>query len=176
MISKGVRRVLAIVDWLSLAGAVIAAVMMAIIALLILGEITVRIFRHTMPFAWEYGAYLNGAVFFLAAGYTIRTNGHIRVTLILGGLSVPKHRLMEIAVTILGLGISGLLSVSLTLFAYETYAGGVTSNTIMATPLIYPKAALAFGANLLTLQIAARLVRLVIGDPPDINWVEKFGI
>ena len=176
MVSVGVRRVLAVIDWLSLAGAVIAAIMIFAIAVLILGEVAIRVFRHTMLFAWEYGGYLNGAVFFLAAAHTIRTGGHIRVTLVQGRLSSTTSRSLEILVTIFGLCVAGLLSVSLSQYAYESYVAGVTSDTIMATPLVFPKSALAVGAILLTLQMAARLVRLLLGDAPDADAADELGV
>ena len=44
---------------------------------------------------------------------------------------------------------------------------GSTSPTIDETPLVYPQAAMAFGAALLTLQLVARVLRLLIGEPPE---------
>ena len=44
---------------------------------------------------------------------------------------------------------------------------GSTSATIDETPLVYPQAAMAFGAALLTLQLVARAVRLLVGEPPE---------
>jgi TRAP-type C4-dicarboxylate transport system permease small subunit len=161
------RRVLEVIDKLSLLAAILSAVMMAAMTVMMLGEIVARVFRATLPFAWEYGAYLNGAIFFLAAAYTTRTAGHIRVEW-MTRLPPALFRAIDIAATSVACAVSALLAVSLTRYAYESYAGWVRSDTITATPLIFPKGALAVGAVLLTLQLFARLVRIAIGEPPEV--------
>jgi TRAP-type C4-dicarboxylate transport system permease small subunit len=163
----GMRRVLTAIDWLSRFAAILASVMMVAIMVMMLGEIVARLFRSTLSFAWEYGAYLNGAIFFLAAAYTARTAGHIRVswtTL----LPPPLIRVLELAATSVACSVSALLAVSLTIYAYESYAGWIRSDTITATPLVFPKGALAFGAILLTLQLTARLIRVILGDVAEV--------
>ena len=50
---------------------------------------------------------------------------------------------------------------------------GSTSATIDETPLVYPQAAMALGAALLTLQLVARLVRLFLGEPPEDEDAKK---
>lgn len=160
------RRMLSAIDWLSQAAAVLAAGMMVAIMVMMLGEIFARMFRRTLSFAWEYGAFLNGAIFFLAAAYTTRTGGHIRVDWV-ARLPAPLLRVIEFTVTLVACALSGLLTFSLTRYAYESYAGWVRSDTITSTPLVYPKGALALGALLLTLQLAARLARIVIGEPTE---------
>ena len=60
-----------------------------------------------------------------------------------------------------------MLASALTAFAAKSWMAGSTSATIDETPLVYPQAAMAFGAALLTLQLVARAVRLFLGEPPE---------
>jgi TRAP-type C4-dicarboxylate transport system permease small subunit len=161
------RRVLTLIDGLAQLAAILSAAMMAAMMIMMLGEIVARVFRATIPFAWEYGAYLNGAIFFLAAAYTARTAGHIRVEWTTR-LPPALSRGFEVAATSVACAVSALLAISLTRYAYESYAGWVRSDTITATPLVFPKGAMAVGAVLLTLQLLARLVRVAIGEPAEV--------
>jgi TRAP-type C4-dicarboxylate transport system permease small subunit len=77
------------------------------------------------------------------------------------------ERTIDFAASMAAFALSLFLTVSLTRYAYESYAGGVRSDTITATPLVFPKGALALGALLLTLQLAARLIRVVLGEPAE---------
>ena len=162
------RQLLTVIDRLSEAAAIAAAIMMVAIVAMMLGEIGARVFRQTLPFAWEYGAYLNGAIFFLAAAYTTRTAGHIKVEWT-SRLPRALERTIEFAATGVALALSLFLSNSLTRYAYESYAGWVRSDTVTATPLVYPKGALALGAVLLTLQLIARLIRIATGEATEIK-------
>lgn len=161
------RRVLSAIDGLSYLAAVLSALMMMVMMVMMLGEIGARMFRRTLSFAWEYGAYLNGAVFFLAAAYTTHTGGHIRVE---WAKRLPRgvFRTIELVATLVACAVSALLTVSLVQYAYDSYAAWVRSDTITATPLVFPKGALAVGALLLTLQLIARLIRVAIGEPAEI--------
>ena len=94
---------------------------MVAMMVMMLGEIGARMFRRTLPFAWEYGAYLNGAVFFLAAAYTTHTGGHIRVE---WAKRLPRNvfRTIELVATSVACAVSALLTVSLIQYAYDSYA------------------------------------------------------
>lgn len=161
-------RILAVVDGVSEALAWFSAALIVVIASLILGEVSLRyIFNTTIPFAWEYAAYCNGAAIFCGAAFTMRTGGHVRVTLLSSSVRPLYRRMLDILATIIGLGAAGFLTYGLVQLASRAYQTGLTSATNMETPLIYPQGAIALGAVLLCLQLVARLVRLLIGEPPD---------
>ncbi|MEQ9126291.1 MAG: TRAP transporter small permease, partial [Alphaproteobacteria bacterium] len=73
--------------------------------------------------------------------------------------------------------MSAYLAYALVLFAWSSFATGRTSSTIDATPLVYPQGMIAFGAILLALQFLARLIRLVLREPPeDETGKEAYGV
>ncbi len=132
-----------------------------------LAELVLRnFFGVSLPFVWEYAAYLNMAAVFLGAGYTLRTGGHIQVTL-LKGFS-PK--LFAYSSALIGLLISLILSYSLIRMAYGYAMSGRTSGTVNDFPLVYPAVAMAFGAAMLSLQLVLRLCHAALGSKLEIDW------
>ena len=147
---SALARALAGIDALSRACGYLAAVLVLGIAGLILAEIFCRTTLNvSLSFAWEYAAYFFAVSIFLAAAFALRTGGYVRVMLL--SQSIPPR----------------LAYWALTAFAARSWVSGSTSATIDETPLVYPQAAMALGAALLTLQLVARLVRLFVGEPPE---------
>jgi len=160
--------VLAGLDALSRVCGYVAAGLVVGIAALILAEVFCRtVLNISLSFSWEYSAYFLAVSIFLAAGFTLRTGGHVRVMLL--SQSVPPrvaHRL-DLLATLAGTVIAGWLAWSLTGFAWQSWATGSTSATIDETPLVYPQAAMAFGAALLTAQLVARALAHDDRQRPD---------
>src|SRR3546814_7269371 len=75
--------------------------------------------------------------------------------------------LLDIVATLVAIWFSAFISYAMVQFAWASYAGGSVSFTATATPLAIPLSVFALGAVLLTLQLAVRLVRLLIGEAPD---------
>ena len=161
-------RALAGIDALSRGCGYFAAVLVLGIAGLILAEIFCRTALNiSLSFAWEYAAYFFAVSIFLAAAFALRTGGYVRVMLL--SQSVPPRLAywLDAAATLAGTAIAGVLAWALTAFAAKSWVSGSTSATIDETPLVYPQAAMALGAALLTLQLVARAVRLFLGEPPE---------
>jgi TRAP-type C4-dicarboxylate transport system permease small subunit len=167
-------RALRAVDAVGLAAAWVAAACLAGLTLLLAGEIATRTlsnlhpaFPATIPVAWEYSAYLMGAAFIFGAAATLRAGGHIRVNVLLAALPPAGLRIVETVATAFGLFASGFLAWSLVWFAVSSFERGQTS-IASATPLWPAKAAIALGACVLTLQMAARLARVIAGRRADL--------
>ena len=171
-------RALAGLDALSRASGYVAAVLVVGIAALILTEIFCRtVLNVSLSFAWEYSAYFLAASIFLAAGFTLRTGGHVRVMLLSQNVPPRAAHHLDLLATAAGTAAAGWIAWSLAAFAWQSWATGSTSATIDETPLVYPQAAMAFGAALLTLQLAARMIRLLAGDAPEDDEARRdFGV
>jgi TRAP-type C4-dicarboxylate transport system permease small subunit len=156
-------------DGLGRVVAALSAVMIAGIGALILAEITLRsTVNISLPYAWEYSAYLHGMAVFCGAAFTLRQAGHVRVQLLTTSTRTRRGLALELFATVLGLLTAAVVAWGLTALAIDSGLKGRTSSTINAVPLVYPQGAIAFGAVLLVLQIALRLVRLLLGRPPDV--------
>ncbi|HRD78667.1 MAG TPA: TRAP transporter small permease [Hyphomicrobiaceae bacterium] len=148
-----------------------AAVCLALLTLLILAEITVRALSHyfpsvpaDIPVAWEYSSYLMAATFTFGAAMTLRSGGHIRVTLLLARLPVPLRRAAEVLVSAAGLMMAGFLTYAMFRFTYEAFSRGQTSIS-SDTRLWIPQAIVTFGILLLALQFFARFIQALLGLP-----------
>ena len=156
----------------------VAAALVVGIAALILTEIFCRtVLNVSLSFAWEYSAYFLAVSIFLAAAFTLRTGGHVRVMLLSQNVPPRAAQRLDLLATVAGTVIAGWLAWSLAAFAWQSWATGSTSATIDETPLVYPQAAMAFGAALLTLQLVARTIRLLAGDAPEDDETRRdFGV
>jgi TRAP-type C4-dicarboxylate transport system permease small subunit len=166
------RKLLDYLDYVSKAIGAFAALLTMSIAVVIIAEILARsVFNYSFSFAWEYSAYAMGVAMFCGAAFTLRTGGHIRVSLLASALS-PRHALwLDILCTIIGLFFAGFITFALGQLAWTSLVSGSTAPTVSATPLIIPQGLIAFGALLLALQFLARLVRIFIGQEPEDNSV-----
>lgn len=155
--------VLHLIDRLSWAAAVVAAACLALLAIVILAEVVaIWAFNRSLDFSWEYGAFFMAGAFFLGLGWTLREGGHVRVGMLAEHLPPAVGRLLDLAATIVGLVISAFLTFSLMGLAWSSFVDGSRTFTATATPLAIPQGAISIGALILTLQLAARLIRLVI--------------
>lgn len=166
-------RVVSGVDAIGVAAGWVAAACLACLTLLMAGEIFVRLMSRvfpevpaTIPIAWEYASYLMGAGFMFGAATTLRTGGHIRVGILPQTLPPGALRVLELVATAIGLYACWFLAMSMSQFAWDAFTRGQTSIS-SGSPMWPPKAAIALGACVLALQMAARLVRVVAGLPPD---------
>ena len=74
---------------------------------------------------------------------------------------------LEVVATAFGLFICVYVATAMVNFSYQSFERGARTFLPSETLLWPPQAIIAIGAVLLSLQILARLVRLLIGDEPD---------
>ena len=160
------RSLLALLDLITTALAVFAAFLTLSIAVTIIAEIVARsVFNYSFSFAWEYSAYAMGAAMFCGLAFTLRTGGHIRVSLLASALPDVISKMVDVVCTLVAIGFSGYISLALCELAWKSFVSGSTSPS--ATPLVLPQGLIALGAILITLQFVARLIRLLINEEPE---------
>ncbi len=166
------------IDGLARFSAYVAAALIVGIAVLILVEIFCRaVFNLSLSFAWEYSAYFMGTAVFLAAAFTMRTGGHVRVSLLSSNVPPPVARAIDWVATFFGTAIAIYVAYALGDFAWQAFLSGSTSPTIDEIPLVIPRGAIAFGALLLAVQMIARSIQTVTGaDIEDAVARKTFGI
>lgn len=158
-----------LVDRVSAAAAAVAVVFLAAMAAIMLAEIFVRYFLNsTLQFSWEFASYLMSSVFFLGSAYTLRTSGHIRMSIVSETVPERVGLALDFLCTLAGIAITLLIAAALVDLAWQSYLRGVTSPTPTQTVLAIPQAGPALGACLLCLQMVARLLCLLIGRAPDL--------
>lgn len=154
-------------DRLSYGMAVIAGFAILVIAFMQMTEILLRnIFDVSLTFVWEYAAYMHIGAIFFGLAFTLRTGGHIQVTL----LAKVLPKVFDYLSTLLGLAISGYLSMALVQLCWSWGTTGRSSGTVDDLPLVYPMLFVALGAVMLTVQLALRLIHLLLGTPTELAW------
>ncbi|MBL6946433.1 MAG: TRAP transporter small permease [Rhodospirillales bacterium] len=162
------RRILSAIDNLSYGASVIGAISLFLMSVLMLTEVICRNFLNfSLVFSWEYSSYLMATAYFFTAAYTLLVRGHVRVGLLAEALPEKARHPLEIIATAFGLFICVYVTTAMAGFAYQSFERGARTFLPSETLLWPPQSIVAIGAALLTLQLLARLVRLLIGDEPD---------
>ncbi len=163
-----VRLFLRVVDgmcrWAAYASAGLLAALFALGFVEILSR---KLLNYSIPFALEYSQYMLAILMFGGSAWALREGGHIRVTLLLQVLSPRMRRIVDFAATSFGFAISAFLAQAFVRFTIVTYQRGSLSYFPSETPLAWPQTAMAVGISLISLALAARLIRLLIGEAPE---------
>jgi TRAP-type C4-dicarboxylate transport system permease small subunit len=148
-------------DWLYKLGGVMAAILLVCIGLLILAQIVARLFGQIVPDANEIAGYCMAGSTFLALAYTLRSGGHIRVTVIIYNLSPFYARIAEILSLLAATMLTGYFAYYLAQMVWQTYSYAEVSQGYLAMPLWIPQSTLAIGMSLLCLALIEELIRAV---------------
>ena len=168
------RRILVLIDDIGRYSAYLAAMLVVGIAVLILAEIFSRnVLNISLSFSFEFSAYFMATAIFLAAAFTMRTGGHVRVSILSSAVPPQVARLVDVVATIIGTVVAIILAYAMISFAWKAGITGWTSATIDETPLVIPQGIMAFGALMLALQMIARVIRMIMGDEVEDQEARK---
>lgn len=159
-----------LIDKISSLGGACSSLCIILIVVMILVEIAVRTFSGQSTFITEeYSGYLLCWFAFMGMAYTLKTDGHIRVTMLLSRLGPRKKASMEIFSGIVGLGVFVYLTTYLGILFYDSVNTGVRSMHVSQTPLFIPQIIPVLGSALMAVQfvsfVASRLKQVNGNDP-----------
>ena len=143
----------------------LAAAFLAGISLLIVAQIVARAFGAQIRSADDFAAWSMAAAIFLALPSTLIRGDHIRVTLIFGAVSNKIQRIMDIASTVIAVGIIGWGTWFVGEYVYESYIYHDVSQGIVAVPLWIPQSVMLIGMFLMEVAFIERFVKLVCRIP-----------
>ncbi len=168
------KKIVALLDKILLCANALAAVCISGMVIIVLAEIIARAaFDYSIKMAWETGSYLLAASWFLAAGFTLRTSGHVRINVLTSKLSPSTLHLVEIFATCIGLVVCGTIWASLVQLCYDSIKFNKVSFTPMQTPLWIPQSIVALGATLLLLTMIVRLCLLMMKEETEKPFVSN---
>ncbi len=158
------------IDRLAIWAAALAAACLLLMAILMMGEVVARsAFTQSLVFSWEFSGYLMGAVFLFGAAYTLRSGGHVRVSLLAEHVPAKIARGLDYFCTVIGIVVTAYILYALCDLTYTSFKRSIVSFTPTQTPLIIPQGVLALGGLLLFLQMVARMIRLLRAEEPDLE-------
>jgi TRAP-type mannitol/chloroaromatic compound transport system permease small subunit len=164
------RTVLPVIDRISWLLAMIAMVQIVLLIVAMLYEVVLR-YGFGSPTLWsnDIVKYLNGTLFLLAAGWTLRKNQHVRIDFLAVRLPVRvQHAINLLFYAVLLLPLLWLLSSTSFGKAWKAWRTGELEQASAWEPLVWPfLAGLAIGLAGLALQALAETIRHAIGvaDP-----------
>ncbi|MEJ5347246.1 MAG: TRAP transporter small permease [Desulfosoma sp.] len=157
------EKITPIVKKLSEIAVSISSVAMILIVLLILLEVFLRSFLNTSTMiADEYSAYLYVVLVFFGLGYTLGTDGHIRVKVILSRLRGRSQSLLDLWAAVAALALTGFALWYSILLVREAYSLEMVSETPSQTPMWIPQAAIPIGLILFLVPLLAHGVVAVL--------------
>ena len=121
----------------------------------------------------EIGGYLLAAASFFALGGTLKAGAHIRVTLVLAALG-PSARVATWSCGRFGFAAvtSGYMTGHLANFAWVSFRFNEVSPGVIRVPLVYPQAAMAIGALILTIALVDELFIVASRGRPTFRAAE----
>nr|WP_321463057.1 TRAP transporter small permease [uncultured Cohaesibacter sp.] len=153
------------IDQISSLSCILGGVCLVAIFLLIAAEILARNFINTsLPFSWDFAAYMMGACIFLSAGATLKAGGHVRVTALNDYLPPRGKQILDIAACLIGFIIALAILHAVSDMAFLSFKRGSTSSSVVRTPLWIPQAFMVLGAVVFALQMVAQLIRTATGQ------------
>ena len=137
-----------------------------LMALLILAQIVGRWFGIVIPSTEDFSGFLLAAASFLALAYTLRSGGHIRVTLVISHIHGRARRLLEGIILLLALLLVSYATWSCAYLVYESWLFDELSQGYIPVPLWIPQLPMALGLLVLSLALLDELALLLVGGQP----------
>jgi TRAP-type C4-dicarboxylate transport system permease small subunit len=157
-------------DALALAlGWMACAALVLIVALLTLEMLARTAFNHSFAFSWEYASYLLGVMIFGGLGWTLRTGGHIRVTVLESLLPAKVYRAIERLAGVVGAVLATVLAAAMVGMCKSSYMDQSRSFLATETLLYIPQVFMALGAVGFALQTWLRVYLLQAGKPVELK-------
>lgn len=140
-------------DRLYLAGAWAAGLLLVLLCGLVVWSILARVVGVFAGGATDVAGYAMATSTFMALAYTFRSQGHIRVALLIQGLVGRTRRTLEVGCLGVMAAISLYLAWYMTRLAVDSWAFGERSEGADAILLWIPQAPVAFGSALFALAV-----------------------
>ncbi|MBX3598831.1 MAG: TRAP transporter small permease [Rhizobiaceae bacterium] len=134
-----------------------AALLLATIGILVTVQITLRLFGYVFPYA-ELAQYAMSGAIFLALAQTLRTGGHIQVTLVIERLPESVRRHLDRVLCAFGALIIGYASYFVVLNCWESFKFGRVATGMIALPLWIPQGVMSLGMVLFTVSLLERAI------------------
>ena len=155
-------------DLLYRASGGIAATFLALIAVTIVAQVVGRIIGVTVD-STESGGFCLAGTTFMGMAYTLKSGGHIRVTLLLARLGPSLSRILDILVC----GFAAFGCVFLTWetlgMTHDSWRFGELSPGLLAIPVWIPQFFMLTGVAVLTIALIDDLVLLLRGQVPGFD-------
>jgi TRAP-type C4-dicarboxylate transport system permease small subunit len=131
------------------------------VALVVIGVIGRYILNMAIIFIDEYTSYLLVLTTFMGLAYTLRTNGHIDVDLVVRLLPLRVKKWIRLTTSLLALALTVLLTIQTWQKTWDSFRIGSIATSPLETPLYIPQLFIPIGFGMMGLSLIAYIVRMV---------------
>ena len=160
-------------DWIFHLAGVLSAILLAAIAVLTFVQIVGRSLGYLISTGTEFAGFCMAASIFLALAWTLRSGGHIRVTLFVQKLGPGARWAVEIWCLATAAFAVGIFAYSAVMMTWDSYRFGSVSVGMVPVPLWIPQTAMVAGVVLLELAILEQLALVLRGRDPTYRAFEE---
>jgi TRAP-type C4-dicarboxylate transport system permease small subunit len=136
----------------------VAVAIVALLAFPICYDVIARAIGHPTIWVFEVTLYALGASAFLANAAALRHGAHFRITILMKLFPAGWRRWFDRFALLATMAFGVVLAVSGAMFAWQSFADGVRSATLLSIPLFIPQSELALGGLALVTQSLAMLL------------------
>ncbi len=148
------------IDACSKLGAYLSAFSMIVIVTLIVVEIICRsLFGVSTMVSDEFSGYLMVTTVMAGLGYTLETNSHIRITILLVKLGPRLRSFMDLFATCFAIVLTLFICYHAALMVYDSYSYDMRADSISETLIYLPQLVVPLGLVGLILQLFGLLLR-----------------
>lgn len=154
------KKLIHIIETASLWGAALSALFMVLIVLIIAVEIVLRsLFNTSTLIADEYSAYFFVAVVLLGLAFTLKEEGHIRITLLTSVMGKKGQAILDAVATVTAMFLISFALYYSCIMVYDSWYLGMQADSISETPIYLSQMVIPVGLLMLDLQLMARLIK-----------------
>lgn len=154
------RRFIHIVEAASDFGAALSALFMVLIVLLIGSEIVLRsLFNLSTLISDEYSAYFFVAMVLLGLAFTLKEEGHIRITLVTSMVGKKAELVLEVIATLTAVFLIFFAIYYSSIMVYDSWYLDIQADSISETPVYLTQMVIPVGLVMLEFQLVARLLK-----------------
>lgn len=169
-------------DWIYLAAGSLSAICILAICLLVTMQVIFNLitkilgtqFAFTIPSYADFAGFLLAAASFLALAYTLKHDGHIRVTLFRDMLKGSLGRVIEIITLLVCAAAAAFMTRAMFGHLMESVEYGDVSTGIVPIALWIPQSTLLLGLALFTLALVDNAIVAILGKKPaQLDTIEE---
>lgn len=120
----------------------------------------------TIPSYSDFTGFFLAAASFLALAHTLRTGGHIRVSLVTARMPLRLRRIFEVAALSVGLAATLYAVFYMYHLVVESYVYGDKSSGMVSVPIWIPQVPILVGLAILAIALTEELYHVLRGNAP----------
>jgi TRAP-type transport system small permease protein len=153
---------------LSTISAICAGTLILLLVLWVTLSVLLRyVFNKPIPSSDEISGFIFLCAIFLGLGYTLFSEGHIRLDLLLSRLKGKTLNWVEVVWSVVGLIFAVLLFAGIWGLTVSYWSQKTVSSGVLRIPLIYPAVIASLGLIIFVLQSIARVYKTTLSLKKD---------